>query len=627
MDLNPSQQVLANHHAGPLLVISVAGSGKTTAVIENLKNKHIMKTDLRRVMVTAFNKDASEEIKKRMTAFYPAAIHEHNGLPVGTSHSLFYKILRDAGLRAKGIYQEWQAQKVLQEILGNRYKDGEDAAVYGSIGLLKNSVAYCEDIPGTDCYDNYRAMLPMVAENCEVDQNDFDRAFVAYEKDKAEQQCIDMTDMLFKAYVLFMTQLETLIFYQHRYDHLIVDEYQDTNEVQYRLFKMLAAQHKNFIAVGDDDQAIYGFRGSYPKYILSFQEDFPEATMITMDTNYRSQEGVIHTANTLIAHNEERYDKKLNPTKPHVAKPYFVTVKDYEHEANFIAECIQGSGHRYGAIAILTRINMQQAIIEQALSMARIPYEVGDGTSFFTRKEIQTLLNYLHIARGGMNTNLGIIQDVANKPYRKFKAEEVNNWQSSYDLTYMADYDKRARDFCGHINSLQVLANSGADMEAVFDYIISAPIYLGNWANKAAGLGGDTKPTVVYLQLINLCKGKTLDETIEMIEDIQKFYRNVSHNKEKVTLSTIHRAKGLEWEEVYIPGCVYEMYPHRKNIDIEEERRLFYVAVTRAKDHLIFSAPQDEVVSPFINQVLDTLDCDNLGELHEAQTAEAGATR
>lgn len=613
MNLNKSQQALADHHSGPLLVISVAGSGKTTTVVKNLENKHNMGIDLRKVMVTAFNKDAAEQIKHRMVRFYPLAGHENSGLPVATSHSLFYKMLRECGLRIKDIYRDWQAQAVLRDILGERYKDGEDAEVYGKIGFLKNNVAYYEDIPGTDCYDTYMSLLPGIAAECEVDPNDFTRAFAAYEKDKAFRQSIDIDDMLFKCWCMFTQKPETLEFFQRRYEHLIVDEYQDTNEVQYRLFKMLVEQHENFIAVGDDDQAIYSFRGSYPKYIRRFKIDFPDSKLITMDLNYRSQSGVIGMANQVIAQNEDRYEKQLQPTREHIANPYYVLCKDQEAEAEFIAQCIQGSAYEYKDIAILTRVNMQQAILEQVFSVHRIPYEVGDGTSFFNRKEIKTLLNYLRIAESGIEgVGIEIVKDIANKPYRKFSSVEVNSWTSVQDINELGRNDNRAYDFYEQMEQLHRLAHKGSSLTDLMDYIINKPVYFGSWANRNAGIGSDSKPTAILGHLAHLGKAKTVQQLIQEIQNIQAFYSSMSREKNRVNLSTIHRAKGLEWEEVYVPGCYYEMFPHKNSTDIEEERRLFYVAITRAKSHLILSSLKAEVPSPFIDNVMELLDCDDM---------------
>lgn len=615
MRLNPSQQELANHHEGPLLAISVAGSGKTTAVIANLRNKHQMGVDLRNVMVTAFNKDAAEEIKLRMASFYPMAGTENSGLPVGTSHSLFYRMLRDCGLRIKEIYRDWQAQSVLQSVLGQRYKDGEERSVYGSISFLKNNVAYFEDIPGTDCYDNYMMLLPQVAAQCEVDPSDFTRAFAAYETDKNNKHSIDMDDMLFKCYLMFMQKPDTLEFFQRKFQHLIVDEYQDTNEVQYRLFTMLVKPHRNLIAVGDDDQAIYSFRGSYPRYIRHFKEDFPEAKIITMSENYRSQEGVVALANAVIQHNQDRYEKRLQPTKSHIASPYFVMCEDQEREAQFIANCIKASGYEYKDIAVLTRVNMQQAILEQVFSVNRIPYEVGDGTSFFNRKEVVTLLNYLRIAQFGFDVDMETIQDVANKPYRKFRADEVNSWHSFHDFEEFARFDKRGMEFYVQLEELHRMASKDANLVQIMDFIINKPIWFGSWANRNAGISADTKPTAVLSHLAHLSKAKTVSNLIYEIGAIRTFYRQTSKEKNKITLSTIHRAKGLEWEEVYIPGCFYEMYPHKNSENVEEERRLFYVAITRAKNHLILTSLRTEVTSPFVEQVMNYLDCDDYVEV------------
>jgi DNA helicase-2/ATP-dependent DNA helicase PcrA len=607
MNLNPGQEAMANHHSGPLLAIAVAGAGKTTAVVQNLLRKHQNGVRLEDVMVTAFNKDASEEIKKRVKRFYGLV----DDCRFGTSHSLFFKILRECGLRIEDLYKEWHAQEALRSVLWPKYINGEDAEVFKAISMLKNSVAYPEDIPGTDCYSNFIALMGPVAEKCEVEPEYLERAFLAYEQDKNSKKAIDMDDMLFKCYIMFMQRPDVLEYYQNKIKHLIVDEYQDTNEVQYRLFKMLAEKSRNIIAVGDDDQAIYGFRGSYPKYIRRFQNDFPEAKMVTMSENYRSQEGVIAMANNTICQNIDRFEKVIMPTKDLVAKPYYAVLQDSEHEADFISETIQHSEFPLEKIAILTRVNMQQALIEQYLAFREIPYNVQDGSSFFQRKEIVTMLAYLKIAAFGVEANMQLVKDIANKPYRRFTADLINSWNDYQEFAAFCNNDARGLGYIEQLEHLESLGKQN-DLHEVLEAIINKPIRLGGWANKNASISSDAKPSMIMAHLAKIGGAKSIEEMINVVEKIQAFYKTLKRQKNRVTLTTIHRAKGLEWEEVYVPGCNNELIPHKNNIDIEEERRLFYVAITRARTHLILTAQRNEAPSPFLHSVLDHVDMEQI---------------
>lgn len=254
---------------------------------------------------------------------------------------------------------------------------------------------------------------------------------------------------------------------------------------------------------------------------------------------------------------------------------------------------------------------MQQAIIEQQLSMKRIPYNVADNTSFFNRKEVQTMLGYLKIALYGTEINLHHVKDLANKPYRKFSADLINSWEDYGDFLQFCSRDQRGGQYQDQLDYLEQIGKAD-DIGLLFDAIVNRPVFWGPWANKNAGISADMKPTQIISGLAKLAGARTINELIQAIESIQKFCKETSKDKDRVTISTIHRAKGLEWEEVYIPGCVGELFPHKNNFDTEEERRLFYVAITRAKSHLTLTTHKTEPPSPFVESVLEHIESDEI---------------
>ena len=605
MQLNDTQRIMADHHEGPMLAVAVAGSGKTTAVIHNLVNKFNMGFDMSRVMVTAFNKDAASQIKTRLNLKIPSL--DTKFLPIGTSHSLFNRIMLDNGMSHNGVYPSWQAERILKAVLEPRYYSGEAAFVYSAISYLKNSMAYCYEVIGLDCYQRYQDNLRQQAELCGVDPETFNQAFLAYEEDKLKRGQIDYDDMLFKCYIFLHQSPEVVTHLQDHIQHLIIDEYQDTNAVQYALFKMLAAKHQNIIAVGDDDQSIYGFRGADPGYIQSFQRDYPECRYITMAHNYRSQRMIVDMANELIRHNRVRLPKEMISTKDLILIPEYIMLASPEQEAQFITGRILSRTTPFREVAALTRTNMQQALIEREFCKHNIPYIIAEGNTFYEKKEVQMLLKYLAIAYEGPDVRFDFVKDLANKPYRRFGKDDSKLWTDWNQFQAAAETDNR---FAVYMRHLEMLSNLTQTPSAIIEYLLSPDVDLGKWADKNAGLSNEVKPSTVIYQFMAMCEGISTAEVLEEAKRVQRFYAANKGLADKATISTIHRAKGLEWGDVYIPGVNEGIFPHKMTDNREEDRRLLYVAITRAKWHVTLTGlkGEDLVESPFMYPVMDLID-------------------
>lgn len=611
MPLNAIQRVMAHHHDGPALFTAVAGSGKSTGICHNLEQKARQGYDLHKVIVTTFNKDAAMELRSRVASFYGAYLHH---APIGTSHSLFFRMLREQNYSFREVLTEMEAKiavkKFLKKALEKKYKAGMDAEYLSAISYMKNHLCYPKKARKADVYNRYLAMRHFPA-SLAMPEDLFQDTWLHYEDTKVAAQKIDHDDMLLLCYVMFNNEPDILQFYQHKFSHLIVDEYQDTNEAQYQLFKALAAKHMNFMAVGDDDQAIYGFRGSKPAYIRRFKEDYPSAVHGTLEENYRCQAGVANAANILIAWNTDRYKKTIQPVKAFKVKPFVVECEDIMSEANFIADCVQGASAKLDDIACLTRTNGQQCWLEEVFLDRDIPYQVVEATPFYHRKEIQALLNYIEIARSG-GERIDLIRDIANKPFRMMSGDIPNSWNRMDDLLHCWQGQKLHAE----LEYLIHMYNAGNTLQQMIAAIVDMPIMLGSWAKEQASLQSESN---AYNNLVNMqaiSANHTFESLQEKIKRVDEILVRNQKLVEKVAISTIHRAKGLEWEEVYIPGCNQNMMPHESSEDLEEERRLMYVAITRAKHYLTISYIREndegESLEPsqFLEEMADTLEYD-----------------
>ena len=552
MELNSRQREAVEAPNGPLLIIAGAGSGKTktlTARVSRFIERGILPE---RILAITFTNKAANEMKERITNNLKL-ISQHGafiGEPfIGTFHALGASILRKEAesLRRTNrftIFDDDDTTRVLKKLKGGT----KEAKKFGAdisklIGKVKN-----------------RLLDPNEA----LDGEDL-AMFNAYEETLASMNAFDFDDLIEKVVRLFEAKPEILAKYQNRWTHILVDEYQDVNRAQYELVRLLANQHKNISVVGDDAQAIYGWRYADFKNFLNFDSDWPGAKVIKLEQSYRSSGTIVRAASALIAENKLQKPKELWTENSTGAPIEVVVTRTPDHEAQFIASKIRQLGRKNEKVAILYRTNAQSRAIEQALISANIPYKIFGGLRFYERAEIKDIIAGVRLA---VNPKDIAARDRLEKNLRVRQFKELNS------------------------RLLQVAENL-PPLELV-QLVIEATDYLSFL--KAGFANGDERVDNVK-ELASFAS--TFTDSAEFLERITLLQSTDAPAKtmgvtgEPVTLMTIHMAKGLEFDHVFVAGVAEGTLPHERSYrtpsEMEEERRLMYVAMTRAKDTLTLS--------------------------------------
>ena len=608
--LNPAQQAAVEHPGGPLLVLAGAGSGKTrvlTARIAYLiKSRGVAP---QRIFAVTFTNKAAAEMRTRVGTLLGA---DPRGLWIGTFHSLSARLLRrEAPLLGFGpnftIYDVDDQQALIRRLLeqrGHSVKAYPPRALQGIISAAKNRMLLPEELGA-------QAESPLTRVAADV--------FQALGPALKQANAMDFDDLLLHPLVLFREHPERLAYWQDRFQHVLVDEFQDTNAAQYLLVKQLARKHGNLCVVGDDDQAIYGWRGADVRHMLAFQNDFPGTTLVKLEQNYRSTQIILDTANGVIAENATRLGKTLFTAKPGGDLVVLLTAADERDEAEWLAReyarLAADDDIAYEGMAILYRTNAQSRPLEEALRFRGIPYRLVGAVSFYERREVKDLLAYLRVIanpaddqaflrvvnvprRGIGDASLALLVQAAvtwGKPLLEVArgAERVAELRPKCDaFPGVAALVDRLRDAAGHADPAtvleavlvatgyeQYLAEEGAEgierIENVRELIAGAAAWAEVQDPDVAEEGSGT-PVERYLTQAALVT--PVDEA-----------KNVAG----VTLTTAHMAKGLEWSVVALGGLEEGLFPLSRTITepggVEEERRLCYVGLTRAREKLYLS--------------------------------------
>jgi DNA helicase-2/ATP-dependent DNA helicase PcrA len=630
MELNEQQLELANHIHGPAICTAVAGSGKTTSMVQNIVNKVRSGIDPYNLVATTFTKDAADNIKTKVETSLGRNLDK---ALIGTSHSIGYKILREKGQQNLKLRKGWEAKKLVKEhAYGSKFPGYEDHYL-SLISRLKNEKMFPKptaNMVELGFYQNYLNFMNSeegLAAILPVKPDSFNEVFIAYEDWKNQTDHIDFDDMLIMPYVLLSIHKAAREEYQERCQYVLIDEYQDTNRIQYDFFKILAAPQNNIIVVGDDDQAIYGFRGAYPKYIRKFVKEYENCKVIKLEKNYRSQAGVLDAANTLIVNNKDRYEKVLvcTSTKEKVQPQVIEFIDDVEESRWAVNEIewLISNGEQKSTIAVLARTNSQLSLFETRFIEKEIPYIMPGSSSFFEKPEIEVLLKYIKIAMDPKNS-MKLIRDIVNKPYRKIgKAyvDRLKKWEDFADCD-LAQLDALKYNIEELGDTYLRIKDGLKKPSALIEEILAGPIALLQWAEmEGMQSQGDDNPKdnlLMALQIMGMMEvsGSGLDGFLAKAEQVKEQKQLLEESGgDAVVLSTIHRAKGLEWEHVAVVGCCDEILPHKSSDDLEEERRLMYVAVTRAKSRLsltYFMHRRDKEYTPsrFLSEMDDTLNFD-----------------
>lgn len=603
-ELDEKQQAAVTATDGALLIVAGAGSGKTRVL--TARTAFMMqekKIDPSTIMLVTFTSKAATELKSRLKHYPHINTSQVQKLVAGTFHSIFYRILlfedREKWHSSKLLKKEWQKEQMIKTAGRQLNLDDKEFAydlAIQQIGFWKNSLILPSQVRPTSPWEEKVVYL-----------------YKQYENMKQEQELFDFDDMLVGCYYLFRDNPALLEAYQNRFHYFLIDEFQDINQVQYELIQMLSAKSQNVCAVGDDDQSIYAFRGSDPKYLLEFEKDFPAAQIILLNENYRSTHEIVSTANRVISKNKERRQKEmhaqfLNQKLPIVFFPY-----DEEEEATMIVNDMQEkmeNGYQPEEFAILFRTNTSSRAIFERLTNSSLPFTIDqDVEPFYERFLVKGMLAFLRLALNEDDQHA--IRDclpalfVKNTILQDLKANSILNDCTLLDCltqvkTGYAFQEKKLQNLATVIRSLKnkmpVSAIETVEKELGYGDFIKKRGSEGNKLEKGSDDVRDLKVAAKGFTHIN----DFLDH-VDHMSAMNREIKNLSKQQQNaITLSTIHRAKGLEYKVVYLIGVVDGSIPHEYALDsyrngdlgpMEEERRLLYVAITRAMEELYLSIP------------------------------------
>ncbi|MDP4155712.1 MAG: ATP-dependent helicase, partial [Bacillota bacterium] len=560
VQLDESQSAAVMRTEGALLVLAGAGSGKTRVLTARtaymLENNHI---DPRSVMLVTFTSKAANEMKSRLLTYPHMNKEKVSQLVTGTFHSIFYRILlfhaRDKWNPDKLLKKEWQRDKILKEA-GKEIDLSEKEFAYDlalqQIGFWKNSLILPDEVRPASDWDEKAAFL-----------------YRKYEEYKTNADVFDFDDMLIGCYHLFLASPQLLDQYQERFCYFLIDEFQDVNKVQYELIKLLSGKHQNVCAVGDDDQSIYSFRGSDPSYLLSFEEDFPDAKVITLDQNYRSTHEIVTTANQIIRLNKTRKIKKMKAQFSNGAAPVLFYPHDEEEEATMIVTDIQekiSMGASPSDFAILFRTHAGSRAIFERLANSNLPFIIDtDAESFYDRRIVKSILAFLKLSLNEDDTHA--FSDILPSLFLKqsavndCKANSILNDCSLLEalghlkLTHKFQ-EKKVKKVVELTRRLKYSSPSAAietiEKEIGFQDFLKKR---GDEASKLEKGSDDIKDLKVASK--NFDSINALLDHASHMSSMNKEIKNMrKHFSDAITLSTIHRAKGLEYNTVYIIGTV-----------------------------------------------------------------------
>ncbi|MFW6015913.1 MAG: ATP-dependent helicase [bacterium] len=610
MELNETQKKAVKHKVGPMMVLAGPGSGKTMVI--TYRTKYLIEkynVNPRNILVITFTKAAADEMKER---FLELINSDKTSVTFGTFHSVFFRILRlRENYKVGSVITEDRKYKVLLQIIKSlkiEYED-ENEIIRDILSEISNMTNELIEL------DNYHSN---VCSDC-----DFRRIINSYKNFKQKHRLIDFDDMLKKCYRLLLEDNNILSFWQNKYKYILIDEFQDINRIQYECVKMLVRPENNLFVVGDDDQAIYQFRGARPDFLLGFPKDYKNVDKVVLNKNYRSTKRILKSGLNVISHNNNRYKKALNTLNEEGEKPLVLSCENAEEEANQITQSIRNiiinKKIALSEIAVIYRTNIQARLYIERLMDLNIPFVVKDQmANIFDHWIAKDIIAYFSLS--GNIKDSDALTRIINKPKRYVNKEVVlaakknspNIWEGLYksydDKNWMVE---RFEELKYHIQTIRRLT----PYEGI-KYIrkaIGYDDYLVDYANfrkvKDEGL------IEIADDLQESAKSyKTLNEWLTHIESYSKELKEQykkNKSKEAVTLTTVHSAKGLEFNTVYLIGCNEGLLPHDKSNDnegLEEERRLFYVGITRAKKKLILSYFKERneknmVVSRFISEL------------------------
>lgn len=611
--LNNEQQKAVNHIDGPMLVLAGAGSGKTKVLTNRIANLINNKVSPYNILAITFTNKAAKEMKDRVVKLIGK---EAYNIQISTFHSFGLKILKEnyTYLGYEKNFTIIDSDDVLT-IIKKIMKDLNMNKAYYNPRELKNKISSAKnEMMNVDAFSKVEFDSKVVA------------VYKEYQKKLKNGNCIDFDDLLILPIKLFKNYPHILEEYQERYKYILIDEYQDTNEAQYTLSKLLSSKYRNIFVVGDNDQAIYAFRGANYKNILNFEKDYKESKIILLEENYRSTKNILNAANSVIKNNHERKDKNLWSNNEIGSKIKYKEVQNEKEEAIFVVSEIKKLLEQKvneEEIAVLYRTNAQSRVIEEEMLKSNLKYRVVGSFYFYNRKEIKDLLCYLRLINN-YKDDVSLLR-IINTPRRGIGEKTIENLINEASEKNISLYEAinkgKEKEFKNLIEELTKLSNSLSLTELIDEILDKTGI-------KKEYASSKLLEDEIRLENLNEFKGVTKSyeeeygtatlsdflEEISLVSDMSEH----QDSSNRISLMTVHSVKGLEFNYVFIIGMEEGIFPHYNAINdgsssaIEEERRLCYVAITRAKKELVITSADTRMLfgntnrnmpSRFINEI------------------------
>jgi len=627
--LNNSQRDAVMQINGPVMVIAGAGSGKTRALTYRIAYMLSQGINAYRILALTFTNKAAAEMKERI--FQLVGDSNAKAVMMGTFHGVFHRIIQVeyeklGFMRNITVYDTDDAKNLIKSIVKEMNLDPKTYVanhVLHRISSAKSSLLSANDY----------ARSPEIIEADRISGKPYvAEIFKRYNARLKNSNAMDFDDLLYFMNVLLRDFPEILHKYQHRFQYILVDEYQDTNFAQYLIVKKLAAAHHNICVVGDDAQSIYAFRGANIQNILNFKKDYPETKIIKLEQNYRSTQHIVNAANAVIKHNQDQLHKEVWTENEEGQKIEILKTNSDNDEAQAVAHSVFETKQNYqknnSHFAILYRTNAQSRALEEALLKKNIPYIVYGGISFYKRKEIKDVLAYFRLAINYHDEES--LRRVINYPMRGIGATTVDKvivcaheqntrvWNvienpDRYNLDVNAPTKARLQDFAVRIKSYSAMITKTDAYELGKHIVMTTGIMqelnadkseIDRLQNVEALLDSMKEFTEKEPEsLFNEATGEiitdyfpSLDRFVESISLLTDDEEKKNEQQDRVKLMTIHSAKGLEFDYVYVTGLEENLFPSSLSLgtraELEEERRLFYVAITRARKKLTLTSAQ-----------------------------------
>lgn len=585
--LNDKQKEAVMHVDGPCLVSAGAGSGKTKVLTERIVNLINNGVSPYNILAITFTNKAAREMRERV---YNSIEEEANKIFIGTFHSLGLKIVREnAGVIGYSnnvtILDRDDVNTLIKRFMKELNLDTEHypvKSILNKISFAKNEGLSPEE------FDKFaKAPLDMAA--CKV--------YKMYESALKRSNSVDFDDLLILPLRIFKKDKSVLEKYQEHFKYILVDEYQDTNMVQYDMCKLLASKYRNLFVVGDMDQSIYSFRFANYMNVINFEKDNKDAKVIVLDENYRSTNNILNAANDVIKNNKERKEKNLWSSKGNWDKIKYIRCDNEQEEASTVVRLTKellDKGEKPSEIAVLYRTNGQSRVFEEAFLKENIPFKIVGSYFFYNRKEIKDLISYMHLIYN--NNDDASLERVINVPRRGIGSKTIERLRSEASISDKSMFEVvSSGKELGFKNLIIDLTNESknTDLVGLVDVILDKTGIRKELEEK------NDLESEIRLENLNEFKSIALAFQEKGIFSLEEFLENISLVSDKneykevddgINLMTLHSAKGLEFNDVFLVGMEEGIFPHNRSFEseseLEEERRLCYVGITRAKEHL-----------------------------------------